>query len=359
MAPEKNRPNDFSVFESYRKSDKPGRTSARKGLYAADGEDLKVVGYQAPPSLAEGKLEMAELRFQLFGKFTAERDGQLLKGLDASKDQELLCYLLVAGDRRHARETLASLLWGDVSTVRSKKYLRQALWHLQSVADDQVLLVGHDWVQLNLESDFWVDVAFLEQAFAAASGVAGKDLTQEKANLLKEAVGLYRGDLLDGWYQDWCLFERERLQNMYLSMLDKLVAYSEEHCDYEAGQGYGTTILRYDPARECTHRQLMHLQYSAGDRTGALRQYERCVKALDEELGVRPQRSTTTLYEQIRADQVNDLDLATISAVTALPLTSVPEVLSRLKRLQSVLTAAQKRIQQDITAIEQGLTIKH
>jgi DNA-binding SARP family transcriptional activator len=305
---------------------------------------------------------MAQLRFRLFGKFTAELDGRLLKGLDASKDQELLCYLLVAGDRRHAREALASLLWSDVSTVRSKKYLRQALWHLQSaleaghVADNQILQVGHDWVQLNLESDFWVDVAFLEKAFAAASGVTGKDLRPEIAELLKEAVALYRGDLLEGWYQDWCLFERERLQNIYLSMLDKLVAYSAEHFDYETGQGYGTTILRYDPARECTHRQLMYLQYSAGDRTGALRQYERCVKALNEDLGVKPQRSTTTLYEQIRSDQVNDLDLAAISAGGALPSMSVPEVLDRLKRLQLLLNAAQNRIQQDITAIEQAIT---
>ena len=34
---------------------------------------------------------------------------------------------------------------------------------------------------------------------------------------------VYRGDLLEGCYQDWCLFERERLQNAYLAMLDKLM----------------------------------------------------------------------------------------------------------------------------------------
>jgi hypothetical protein len=35
---------------------------------------------------------------------------------------------------------------------------------------------------------------------------------------------------------------------------------------------------------------------------------------------------------------------------------SVPEVLDRLKRLQLLLNAAQNRIQQDITAIEQAIT---
>jgi len=28
-------------------------------------------------------------------------------------------------------------------------------------------------------------------------------------------VDLYQGDLLEGWYQDWLLCERERLQNMF------------------------------------------------------------------------------------------------------------------------------------------------
>jgi len=57
----------------------------------------------------------------------------------------------------------------------------------------------------------------------------------------------------NGCYDDWCIFERERLQNIYLLMLDKLISYSAKHREYEAGQGYGYTILRYDRARERTH----------------------------------------------------------------------------------------------------------
>ena len=57
--------------------------------------------------------------------------------------------------------------------------------------------------------------------------------------------------------------------------------------EYEAGQNYGSIILGFDRARESTHRHLMQLYYLAGDRTGALRQYERCARALDAELGVR------------------------------------------------------------------------
>ena len=38
---------------------------------------------------------------------------------------------------------------------------------------------------------------------------------------LRAHASVYDGDLFDGCYQDWCLLERERLQNVYLVLLDK------------------------------------------------------------------------------------------------------------------------------------------
>lgn len=303
---------------------------------------------------------MSTLRIQLFGKFSLQRDSQVLKGLAASKEQELLSYLLVRRARPHPRETLASVLWGDTSTERSKKYLRQALWHVQAALEagkptgPQLLVVEHNWVQLNLQSEVWLDVEVFEQAFAVTQGRPGKHLDASGVALLKEAVELYQGDLLDGWYQDWCIFERERLQNMYLCMLEKLMDYCEKHAEYEEGQRYGPTILRYDRAHERTYRQLMNMQYKAGDRTGALRHYQRCVAALDEELGIKPERRTKALYEFIRNDGSTEIQPVG-SAPTAVQPVSLPDILRRLKQLQSVLAAVQKRVQREVKAVEQTL----
>jgi DNA-binding SARP family transcriptional activator len=300
------------------------------------------------------------LRFRLFGKFTAQHDAGLLKGLEASKDQELLSYLLIHRDRPHSREALATLLWGDTSTEKSKKYLRQALWHLHAALNSDnelhtdVLQVDHDWLGLNPCSNLWTDVADFERAFVAAEGVAGRQLDADKARALKDAVLLYSDDLLPGYYQDWILFERERLQNMYLLMLDKLIVHLQFNGEYEVAQGYGATILRYDPARERTHRQLMHLYSLAGDRTSALRQFERCVLALKQELGVKPERKTVELYERIKSDQMghNESPDSTLSA----PHTSTSsDILTRLKQLQSIVSGVQRRIQRDIKAIEDKL----
>jgi DNA-binding SARP family transcriptional activator len=110
---------------------------------------------------------------------------------------------------------------------------------------------------------------------------------------------LYRGDLLEGWYEDWCLYERERLQNIYLVMLVKCAAYCQSHGVFGKGLQYGARILQFDRAHEVAHQHLMTLLYLAGDRAGALRQYERCAVALKEELGAQPSECTRRLYKQI------------------------------------------------------------
>ncbi len=307
---------------------------------------------------------MSGLRFQLFGKFLVLRDGCELRGLDACKERELLTYLIAHRDRPHARESLASLLWPNTSTERSKKYLRQALWHLVSTLSkqpesaQQLLQVDHDWVQLNLSGDIWADIALFDRAFTMVQGVAGRQLDHHQVNLLKEAVNIYVGDFLEGWYQDWCLFERERLQNAYLYMLDKLMDRATEDEEYEAGRAYGAKILSYDRASERTYRRLMRLLYRAGDRTGALRQYQRCAIALREELGVRPERRTRQLYEQLKVEEPgNDSGAVDIEAGLNYK-TALPDVLGRLKRLHSVLIAVQNRVHRDINAVEQVLKTK-
>jgi DNA-binding SARP family transcriptional activator len=307
---------------------------------------------------------MNTLRIRLFGKFQAERTGRAMGGLDALKVQELFCYLLLNRDRPHHREALASLLWGDNPTSQSKKYLRQALWQIQlalgSGSDKQpndLLVIDPDWVSIISLSDLWLDVRVFDEAMSRIRGIPGQALEPAHVEVLEEAIQLYRGDLLEGWYQDWCLYERERLQNIYLDMLDKLMAYCEAHQQYEAGTEYGAKILRYDRARERTHWRLMRLRYLAGDRAGALRQYERCAAALDQELGVKPSQRTVTLCEQIRADIVLDLafpnDGGSNQQKDSATLLYMQE---RLKSLQATLNSLQHQVDQELQALEEVLS---
>jgi DNA-binding SARP family transcriptional activator len=289
---------------------------------------------------------------------------QVLDGLNTGKLQELLAYLLLHRQHLHRREALADLFWDKCNTSQSLKYLRQALWQLQLAlgngqdAEETALLqVETEWVALNAGADLWLDVVVFEAASDRVRDIQGRELDADSVGLLQEATGLYQDDLLPGWYQDWCVYERQRLQNLYLIMLDKLMDYCEAHQEYEAGLGYGSQILKYDRARERTHRRLMRLSYLAGDRTAALRQYKSCVAALTEELDVGPAKSTIALYEQIRADHLDDAASLPPMFTSAIDSSSpLSEILDRLKQLQATLVHTHRQIQQEIQQVEQSLS---
>src|SRR5262249_37386100 len=140
-------------------------------------------------------------------------------------------------------------------------------------------------------------------------------------------------------------------------MLDKFVAYCEVHSEYEKGMDYGARILRCDRAHEIAHQHLMRILYLAGDRAGALRQYERCAAALKEELSVQPSDRTRELYRQIREDR--------LAAITSGPTSHALEskehfhlrkTLSRLQELRATLASLQKAVERTLLEVSEALT---
>jgi DNA-binding SARP family transcriptional activator len=296
------------------------------------------------------------LKICLFGKFGVYEEETAVTGFEARRVQELFSYLLLLPYLHHPRESIAALLWHNQPTAQSKKYLRHALWQLQTALENHLpaqqspLLVDPEWLSIGPNVTLNVDADLFAQAFAAVRGIPGRYLTPQQHTNLVQAVNLYQGDLLAGWYQDWCLYQRERFQNMYLAMLDKLMGYCEAFQAYEEGIYYGTRILAVDSARERAHRRLMRLQYLSGDRTAALRQYQRCVQALREELDVEPAHSTQAIYAQIRADAlVDDLLPHTIHTPGELNL---PQTMLYLQQLQTLLNEIQTQLQNQIQTMQ-------
>lgn len=253
--------------------------------------------------------------FKVLGRFEGcESEGRSVQ-IDAGKIPQTLAYLLVHYDRPHRREILAGTLWCTHSEVQARKNLRQSLWLIQNrivqEGDQSVplLIKDKDWVRINADA-VWLDLMELANAFRLVHGIPGERMTPQEAGALRAATSLYRGDLLEGWAHQWCVYERERIRVMYLSMLEKLLGYCEACGECEQGLAYGERLLRHDRAHERAHRRIMRLSYAAGDRTGALRQYERCRVALEQELGVGPSQTTKRLYELIRRGVTAEPDRA-------------------------------------------------
>jgi DNA-binding SARP family transcriptional activator len=317
--------------------------------------------------------QVSILRVQLFGKFQIFWNEAPIDGFDAPKLQELMTYLLIYRDRAISREKLADVFWGQFSNERARKYLRQSLWQVHTTLEvrgipQTWIIIEPEWVQFMSNPSLWIDVAEFEDTYRKAipiqrsAGYNKSSITSDKQStvedrprwqILREVADLYQGELLPGCYQDWCIFERERLQDLYLKLLDELMYACEIGGEFDLGIEYGTKVLRYDWARERTHRRLMRLYFLLGDRTAALRQFERCKLALQEEFGVEPTQLTLSLIEQIRSDLLESKSY-TSQTIVPNPI-KLRKVLSNLNSLDYIFRQLQSKISEDINIVEQML----
>ncbi|HYY80681.1 MAG TPA: BTAD domain-containing putative transcriptional regulator [Actinomycetes bacterium] len=253
---------------------------------------------------------MAELRIALLGPPRVERDGVPIT-VDTRKAIALLAYLAVAPER-HARDTMATLLWPDYDQDHARGALRRTLSTLNKALGEGWLAADRAAVGF-ARTGFWLDVARFEGLLASCRdhGHPPEDACPACVAPLREAARLYRGDFLAGFalrdsagFDDWQYYQAERLRRALAGALERLVQAEIGQRRWDEAIDAARRWLALDPLHEAAHRQLMRLYAWSGRRAAALRQYQACVKVLDEELGVEPLEETTGLREAILADRL-------------------------------------------------------
>src|SRR5260370_35926291 len=102
----------------------------------------------------------------------------------------------------------------------------------------------------------------------------------------------------------------------------------------------------------------MRMHYLNGDRAAALRQFEQCAAALEEELNASASKGTVALHEQILTDQLEEPRPILAPAKISLEISAflLPGILNRLRQLQTSCRDIQTPVRQRITEMPQPLT---
>ena len=158
------------------------------------------------------------LEVRLLGQFDLRRDGQTL-ALPSRAAQSLLAYLVLYPGLTHRREQLAGLLAPNVEEAAARNTLRHALWRVRkSLGCDphtgrDYLIADEIAVSFDATNPLWLDAAVLAARTPADAG----------AEVLLEQVSVYGGELLPGFYDDWIVLERERVEAVFESKMRMLL----------------------------------------------------------------------------------------------------------------------------------------
>ncbi|MEZ4677802.1 MAG: BTAD domain-containing putative transcriptional regulator [Caldilineaceae bacterium] len=239
--------------------------------------------------------------------------------LRGRKELALLAYLAVDQAHAHNRDTLIGLLWPELNQSDARNNLRVTLTRVRRALEKALppgvdpLLANRRTLQLNPAAAITVDVHALHAHFDTALHHQHADLRTCPAcrATIQQAVDLYRGEFLHGFFleecaafEDWLLIQRESYHVKILEWLPKLEAAYVIAGDLKAAADAVRHRLALDPLQEDAHRRLMELLVHSGQRHAALVQYETCRRRLEQELGVPPSVETMALYQQIRDGEI-------------------------------------------------------
>src|SRR3989441_574424 len=241
---------------------------------------------------------------------------ELSSVLAQPKRVALLAYLAAATPRRlHRRDSLLALFWPELDQEHARAALRQALHGLRHALGDGVLVTrGDEDIGLDPEE---IRCDAVEFARAAEDG------------RLADALDLYRGDLLEGFFirgtpefEQWLEDERARLKAVALHSATLVAERSEGHGGLAEAAQWSRRALRIAPLDEPALRRLMKTLDRLGDRAGALDAYETFAKRLTAELEADPAPETRALAGAVReraATLSSDAELPPVETAGAPP----------------------------------------
>lgn len=222
---------------------------------------------------------------RLLGSFALTSGG--VEHVPALATQKVVALLALHGPSM-PRLQIAGTLWPEKSDQRALANLRSALWRLDEWGD---ILVTSDANTVSLRERVAVDVRDLETRWAELPA-APLDL----AGVL-DATRRYAAALLPGWYEDWVVFERERLRQVQLLGLEALArALTAAGRTAEAVLA-GLAAVAREPLRESAHRVVIEAHLAAGNVVEARRQLQLCRSYLLEQLGVAPSPDLVAMVE--------------------------------------------------------------
>jgi len=238
------------------------------------------------------------LHIHLLGNPQIFADDETVPPPTPTKVLLLWAHLLLKRGRPTPRDHLAYTLWPDETEADARANLRRHLHLLRKQLpahpqDRPWILATRQSIQWNPQAAYEFDVALVEEFDPATASEA------EWAAMIKR----YRGDLLEGFYDDWTQAERARLRRRYLRLLEQRIAAQKAAGDLRGAIHTTRRLLAHDPLREEPYRELMELYYRAGDRAAALREFEKCEELLRTELEAKPMPETLALRDVIMSGQ--------------------------------------------------------
>ena len=245
------------------------------------------------------------MEFRILGPLEVAAEGRLLD-LGRPKQRAVLGILLLRANTVVSLEHLVDELWGEEPPAQAIASLQAYVSHLRRLLEPAreararvgPLLSQAPGYRLMVPADD-LDAARFEQLAAAGRRQLEADEPGRAAETLRQALALWRGEVLDGLDASIARGERARLGEMRLAGLEDRITANLAVGQHAAVAAELNRLAEEHPYRESLQGLRMQALYRSGRQAEALAAYQQTRRLLDAELGVEPSPWLRRLYQQI------------------------------------------------------------
>jgi DNA-binding SARP family transcriptional activator len=234
------------------------------------------------------------LEFRVLGPLEVADEGEAL-AVGGQRQRALLAILLLRANEVVSTERLVDQLWGEQPPPTATTSLQNGVSQLRKLLGPDVLVTRPPGYVLQIAPE-QLDLGRFEALVKQARG--GR--ADERAALLREALGLWRGSPLPELEsEDFAQGEIRRLEELRLGATEELLDADLELGRHDDVVAQAEALVTRHPLRERLRGQLMLALYRSGRQADALRVYHDARRALVDELGIEPGPALQQLHASI------------------------------------------------------------
>jgi ATP/maltotriose-dependent transcriptional regulator MalT/two-component SAPR family response regulator len=229
------------------------------------------------------------------------------------KSKLLLIYLLVNQGLRIQKDKVLGIFFSELSAESADNIFHQAITNIRNVLKPGLpsissgepktkktvkkgelkteitpsLIVYEDKI-LHMAPGFDYKVDVIEFNKLAARVSSPETEETEKEILAKKAIGVYEGEFLPGYYDEWIEELRSILQHKYTETAEILLAILKKKNKYEELISYSEKLLLTDKLHEEAFYYIIYAYNAIGNETMAKRKFSQLLKNYEEEYGEKP-----------------------------------------------------------------------
>ncbi|HEY0098998.1 MAG TPA: BTAD domain-containing putative transcriptional regulator [Pyrinomonadaceae bacterium] len=248
----------------------------------------------------------ADLTINMLGPVEIFRDPARPLAADAwttKRARDILCFIASRRHRRASKDTIIDTFWGEADFEAVEKnfhptvsHIRKALNSNQPVKQNFLLYRDSDYL-LNQEFSYRVDTEEFDRLVMEAEAAKRAGDTARYLCAYEEALALYRGDFMQGSYDEWVEEQRSYYREQHLRMLEVLAVAAQKNEEWTRSLQLAQRILGDDQFREDVHCMIMRAHAALGNRAAVKDQYEHLRRVLRKELGVEPASETQKIFK--------------------------------------------------------------